>query len=225
MRLEDLDLQASDLEAGHLVIGALSVQEPWMTSVFSNCRGSLLLQDSKLVLANMKLTDSLSIASASADLPELLRGQLQMEFALDAFSGNIQGELNSARARGAPRLREQRHFFQYLRRAIGRLLWPGCRRLDQDRVNSSFHGSPRDLAKATFTTRFEAGAFRWGARRWNSLVAGATYVHRHLENLEFQLTQAHNSLMLKGAHECARRIGRNGGKRTSISMSPRRSTT
>jgi hypothetical protein len=66
-----------------------------MTSVFSNCQGDLLLQDSKLMLSNMKLTDALTISSASADLPELLRGELQMEFGLAAFSGNIQGELRS----------------------------------------------------------------------------------------------------------------------------------
>jgi hypothetical protein len=197
VRLEGLDLQASDVEAGHLVIGALSVQEPWMTSVFSNCRGSLLLQDSKLVLANMKLTDALSITSASADLPELLRGQLQMEFALDAFSGNIQGELRS-------RAREQHLDFEssgtFANISVAQL----AAFFSQDADGSikqgkfTFRGSPRDLAKATFTTRFEAGAFRWGARRWNSLVAGATYVHHHLESLQFQLTQAHNSLLLKG---------------------------
>jgi hypothetical protein len=197
VRLEDIDLQASDVEAGHLVIGALSVQEPWMTSVFSNCRGSLLLEDSKLVLANMKLTDALSITSASADLPELLRGQLQMEFALDAFSGNIQGELKSF-------AREQHLDFEssgtFSNISVAQL----AAFFGQDADGSikegkfTFRGSPRDLAKATFTTRFEAGAFRWGARRWNSLVAGATYVHHHLESLEFQLTQAHNSLMLKG---------------------------
>ena len=62
----------------------------------------------------------------------------------------------------------------------------------------TFRGSPRDLTKATFTTRFEAGNFRWGARRWNSLVAGATYVDRRLQHLEFELRQAHNSLTLKG---------------------------
>jgi hypothetical protein len=197
IRLEDIDLQASDLETGHLVIGALSVQEPWMTSVFSNCRGSLLLQDSQLVLANMKLTDSLSITSASADLPELLRGQLQMKFALDAFSGKIQGELSS----GA---REQHLDFQsngtFSNISVAQL----AAFFGQDADGSitqgkfTFHGSPRDLARTTFTTYFQAGNFRWGDRRWNSLVAGATYVDHRLLIPDFELRQAHNSLTLKG---------------------------
>jgi len=197
VRLEDLALQASDLEAGHLVIGALSVQEPWMSSVFSNCRGALLIQDSKLVLANMKLTDSLSIASASADLPELLRGQLQMQFALDAFSGNIQGELKSA-------AHEEHLIFDgsgtFANISVAQL----AAFLGEDADGSikdgkfSFHGSPRDLAKATFTTYFRAGDFRWGDRRWNSLVAGATYIHHHLDRLDFELSQAHNTLTLTG---------------------------
>ena len=197
VRLEDLDLQASTAEAGQVVIGAISVQEPWMTSVFSNCRGALRLEGSRLILEGMKLTDSLSIMSASADLPELLRGQVEMAFALDAFSGNIEGELRSSS-------REQHLVFDgngtFANISVAQL---GAF-LGQDADGTiqagkfSFRGSPRELAKATFTTRFEAGAFRWGARRWNSLVAGATYVHHRLEKLQFQLTQADNSLELNG---------------------------
>jgi len=197
VRLDDIDLQASDVESGQLVIGALSVQTPWMTGVFSNCRGSLLLKDSKLELAGMKITDALTISSASADLPELLRGQLQMEFDLDAFSGNIQGELSS----GA---HEEHLVFDssgtFANISVAQL----AAFFGEDADGSikegkfNFHGSPRDLAKATFTTFFEAGNFRWGARRWNSLVAGATYVHHSLTNLDFELRQAHNSLSLNG---------------------------
>ena len=197
IRLDDIDLQASDIAAGQLVIGAISVHSPWMTSVFSNCRGSLTLKDSKLELANMKITDALSISSASADLPELLRGQLQMEFGLDAFSGNIQGELSS----GA---HEQHLVFDssgtFSNISVAQLAAffgdDADGSIKQGKFN--FHGSPRDLARATFTTFFEAGNFRWGARRWNSLIAGATYVHHRLTNLDFELRQAHNSLSLNG---------------------------
>ena len=197
VRLEDLDLQASDVETGHLVIGALSIREPWMTGLFSNCRGSLLLQDSTLVLANMKLTDALSISSASADLPELLRGRLQMKFGLDAFSGNIQGELSSA-------AREEHLDFEssgtFSNISVAQLAAFFGQDADGT-VNQgkfTFHGSPRDLARTTFTTYFKAGNFRWGARRWNSLTAGATYVGHRLLIPDFELRQAHNSLTLKG---------------------------
>jgi hypothetical protein len=197
VRMDDLDLQASDLEAGQLVIGALSVQEPWMTSVFSNCRGSLLLQGSKLVLANMRLTDAFSIASASADLPELLRGRLQMKFALDAFSGNIQGELNSGAHDGRLVFDGSGTFANI---SVAQL----AAFFGQDADGSikegkfTFHGSPHNLEKTTVTTYFEAGNFRWGDRRWNSLVAGATYVDHTLRIPDFELRQAHNSLTLKG---------------------------
>jgi hypothetical protein len=197
VRLEDVDLQASDVEAGRLLIGAISVQTPWMTSVYSNCRGSLLLQDSRLILAGMKLTDALSINSASADLPALLRGELQMNFSLDAFSGSIDGELRSI---ARPHHLDFEGDGTFSNISVAQL----AAFFGQDADGSikqgkfTFRGSPRELARATFTTRFEAGAFRWGPRRWNSLVAGATYVHHHLEHLEFQLTQAKNSLMLNG---------------------------
>ena len=113
------------------------------------------------------------------------------------FSGNIQGELTS----GA---REEHLVFEssgtFANISVAQL----AAFFGEDADGSikagkfSFHGSPRDLAKATFTTYFEAGNFRWGARRWNSLVAGATYVGHRLQHLEFQLRQAHNSLMLNG---------------------------
>jgi hypothetical protein len=193
--LEDTELHASDTEAGHLVIGSLSVHEPWMTGLFSNCRGSLLIQDSQLILANMKLADALSITSASADLPELLRGQVQMQFALDAFSGNVQGDLSNA---GQDREFESSGTFSNISVAqLGAFF-------GQDADGSitagkfTFHGSPHDLEKTTFTTYFQADNFRWGARRWNSLVAGATYVDHRLLIPNFELRQAHNSLTLKG---------------------------
>jgi hypothetical protein len=197
VRMDDIDLQASDIEAGHLVIGALSVHEPWMTGVFSNCRGSLLLEDSKLMLSDMKLTDALTIASASADLPELLRGELQMKFALNAFSGNIEGELKSGE-HAEHLIFESSGTFSNI--SVAQL----AAFLGEDADGSitegkfDFHGSPRDLTKATFTTFFKAGNFRWGPRRWNSLVAGATFVNRRLLIPEFELRQAHNTLTLKG---------------------------
>ena len=197
VRLADLNLQASNMEAGQLSIGALSVQEPWMTSLFSNCHGSLLIHDSKLVLAGMKLTDSLTIDSASADLPALLRGELQMEFALDAFSGNIQGELQSG-AHEEHIIFDGSGTFAHISVAqLAAFLGEDADGQIKD-GKFSFHGSPRDLARATFTTRFEAGDFRWGARKWNSLIAGATYVDERLQHLDFQLRQAHNSLALNG---------------------------
>ena len=145
----------------------------------------------------MKLTDALSITSASADLAKLLQGRLEMKFSLAAFSGAIGGDLKS----GA---REEHLIFD----GSGNFSNISVAQLGaffgQDAGGSikggtfTFHGSPRDLARATFTTRFEAADFRWGARRWNSLVAGATYVNRRLLIPEFALRQSHNSLTLKG---------------------------
>lgn len=197
VRFNDIELQTSRLDGGHVVIGALEVHEPWGTSLFSNCRGSLLMEDSKLMLSNMKLADSLTIASASADLPGLLRGELQMQFGLDAFSGNIQGELTSG-PHEEHLVFDSSGTFQNI--SVAQLAAFFGKDADGSikQGKFTFHGSPRDLAKATFTTRFEAGDFRWGARRWNTLVAGATYVDHRLLIPEFQLRQAHNSLTLQG---------------------------
>ena len=197
IRLEGIDFQASDVAPGPILIRSAFIRQPWLTSVFSNCHGTLALKDSQLVLADLKLTDSLSVSSASADLEKLLQGRLEMQFSLAAFSGTIAGDLKS----GA---REEHLIFD----GSGNFSNISVAQLGaffgQDAGGSikggtfTFHGSPRDLARATFTTRFEAADFRWGARRWNSLVAGATYVNRRLIHMEFALRQSHNSLILRG---------------------------
>ncbi len=195
--LTGIDLQTSDTYAGHITISALSINEPWMRNTFSDCHGTLLLEDSKLRLASMKLTDSISITSASAELPALLGGQLQMEFALAAFSGNIQGDLHSAAQQDHLQFESGGTFANISVAQLGAFLGEDADgTIKQGKF--TFRGSPRNIEKATFTTRFEAGDFRWGARRWNSLVAGATYVNHRLLIPEFQLRQAHNSLLLKG---------------------------
>jgi hypothetical protein len=193
--MQDIDLAASEDSTGHLTIGALSVHEPWMVGLFSNCTGSLGLHESQLVLWDMKLADSVSIASASADLPALLHGRLQMQFELAAFSGKIQGELSS----GEEHLQfDSDGTFSHI--SVKQL----AAFFGQDADGSitegkfTFHGSPHDLTKTTFTTYFRAGDFRWGARSWNSLVAGATYVDHQLRIPELELQQAHNTLSLKG---------------------------
>ena len=195
--LANADLETSDTDTGHLDIGTLAINEPWMSNVFANCHGELLLQDSMLKLAGMKLTDAVTITSASADLPSLLRGQLQMEFALAAFSGNIQGDLHSGAREDHLTFESSGTFANISVAQLGAFFGEDADgTIKQGKF--TFRGSPRDLEKATFTTRFEAGDFRWGARRWTSLVAGATYVNHRLLIPEFQLRQAHNSLMLKG---------------------------
>lgn len=197
VRFDHIAFRASDLEAGELRIGALAIKQPWLTTHFANLHGTIALQNSRLALADLKLGDTLVIQNASADLPELLRERLKMDFALAAFGGAIRGELRSAP-------RDQHLNFEsigtFSRISIAQL----ADFFNEDADGAikegkfTFRGSPRDLPKATFSARFEATDFRWGKRQWNSLVLGATLINRRLMIPELQLKQAHNSLTLKG---------------------------
>ncbi len=197
IRFDHVDFHASNVETGAIHIDALAVRQPWLTTKFQDLRGTIALQNSRLVLAGITLEDSLLIQNASADLPELLHGRLKMDFALAAFNGAVRGELRSASRDQHVNFEGSGTFSQISIAKLAAFL-----NRDADGVikegKFTFHGSPRNLAKATFSTRFEATDFRWGTRKWNSLVLGATLVNHRLMIPEFQLQQAHNSLSLKG---------------------------
>jgi len=197
VRLDNLSFRASNVGASEIRIGNFSIKQPWLQTNFANLRGTIALQDSRLTIADIKLEDALVIQNASADLPELLRGRLKMEFALGAFGGSIRGELRNAQ-------RDQHLNFEgsgtFSQISIAQL----ASFLNEDADGAikegkfTFRGSPRNLPKATFSTRFEATDFRWEKRQWNSFVLGATLINRRLMIPEFQLVQAHNSLSLTG---------------------------
>ncbi|MEA3187164.1 MAG: TamB, inner membrane protein subunit of complex [Chthoniobacter sp.] len=200
VRLEHVTFRASDLESGEIQIGALAVEQPWLKTTFNNLRGTIALQNAQATVAAMKLGDDLVLQNVSADLPELLRGRLKVNFALSAFSGTIRGELRSAPRDKHLNFESSGGFSQI---SIAQL----AAFLDEDAAGVikegkfTFRGSPHDLPKATFSTRFEATDFRWAKRQWNFLRLGATLINRRLMIPEFELQQAHNSLSLKGEME------------------------
>lgn len=197
VRFRGVAFRASNLESNEISIRAIEIREPWLDTRFADLRGTIALQDSRVTVANLPFEHALVLQSASANLVELARGRLLVDFALAAFGGTIRGDLKSSN-------RDENLNFE----SAGRFAQISVARLaaflgeDADGTiregKFTFHGSPRNLQKATISTRLEATDFRWGRRQWNSLVLGATAVNRRVMIPELQLRQAHNTLALNG---------------------------
>lgn len=195
--MRGIAFRASEAEPGDIRIASIEVRQPWLSTQFTGVRGTVARQDARLTLADMPLAERLVLQNASANLPEMAQGRLRMDFSLAAFGGTIRGELKSS-------TREEHLNFEsagtFSSISVGEL----AAFLGEDADGTiregkfTFHGSPRNWAKATISTRLEAGDFRWGRRQWNSLVLGFTAVNRRVLIPELLLRQAHNTLSLRG---------------------------
>jgi hypothetical protein len=197
---QNIECDASDVNSGTVSVEKIHVAEPWLTKTFSDVRGTMALQNSRISVASVTLEKGIQIESASADLTELINRKLRMDFQISAFSGDIRGEIRGFTRENQNLNFEATGFFSNISipqladflkspEATGGTIQDG---------RFSFYGSLRDLKDARFSTRLSAGDFRWGQRQWNSLVLGAMMVDRHLQIPDLELRQAHNTLNLSG---------------------------
>ena len=198
--LQNIECNASDVNSGEVSIEKIHIAEPWFTKTFSDVRGTMALQNSKLSVAAVKLEKGMQIENASADLAELVKRKLKMTFTLLAFNGKIQGELSGF-------TRENRHLNFQTTGSFSQIAIPELARFLESTETTggiiqdgmfSFYGSLSDLKQSKFSTRLSARDFRWGKRQWNSLVLGAMMVDRDLQIPNLELKQAHNTLNLNG---------------------------
>ena len=198
--LQNIECNASEVNSGMISIEKIHIEEPWLTKTFSDVRGTMALQNSKITIADMVLEKGMRIESASASLAELVKRKLKMTFTLLAFHGKIQGELNGFN-------RENQHLNFQTTGSFSHIAIPELARfLESTEITGgiiqdgmfSFYGSLSDLKQSKFSTRLSAQDFRWGNRQWNSLVLGAMMVDRDLQILNLELKQAHNTLNLNG---------------------------
>ena len=200
LKIREMQFGFQAYASGPLLIKELVIHHRDWEKKFTQVYGGISLQDEKICATDLLLQPGLTIDSLAVFLPELDAGKLKSEFASRAFSGTIRGEILSAgRDKGHLNFDASGSFSKI---AIGQLV--AFLRADETATGTikegkfSFHGSPRNLPKATISTRLEASDFKWRDRQWNSLVIGASLFERRLQIPEFELKQAHNSLSLKG---------------------------
>jgi hypothetical protein len=200
VRVERMRFTASESEPGAMTIRRIAIRQPWLRKTFRNVRGTVSVQDESISVLDARIADGIDLDSASLDLRELASARLHVAFGLKAFGGTIRGEVKSGAAPGERLALDGTGSFSRI--AIAELAAfagsadPAGGVIREGKF--TFHGSPQNWEKATFSTRLEAVNFRWGERQWNSLAIGATMSNRRIQIPDLQLRQAHNSLSLNG---------------------------
>jgi hypothetical protein len=200
VRIERMRFTASESEQGAVTIRRIAIRQPWLRKTLHNVRGTVSVQDESVSVLNARIADGIDLDSASLDVRELASARLQVAFDLKAFGGAIRGEVKSGAAPGERLALDGTGSFSRI--AIADLAaFAGSAEPAGGVIREgkfTFHGSPQNWEKATFSTRLEAVNFRWGERQWNSLAIGATMSNGRIQIPDLQLRQSHNSLSLNG---------------------------
>jgi hypothetical protein len=199
MHLAGTHVTVSALEPGEITIDRLTVRRGDFQRHFDQLRGTTALNGTRLAVADLKLAPALTLQRVTTDLAVDAEGASRVSFEFAAFDGTVRGELQAQAREGQPEVELAGTFTQISVASLAQFLQFSEKAGGTIKEGKFlFRGSPRVLEKATVSTRFEATAFQWGNRQWNSLVLGATVVEGRIEIPEFRLQQAHNALTLKG---------------------------
>ncbi len=200
VQFKGISFVASQAEPRLLLIREIEVREPWLHKTFRHIRGTVSVQDETATVSDTTLEPGLILESASADLNELAAGRVEMDFNFRGFGGAIRGEVKSnVQSRESLALDGSGSFSQISIAQLAAFL--GSEEVAGGVVREgkfSFHGSPRNWERATFSTRLEASDFLWGKRQWNAFSLGATLSGGRIQIPDLQLRQAHNTITLNG---------------------------
>lgn len=192
------DFTVSKLAAGTFTAQQLIVDSEVVNREFRNVTGGTAWQDQTLSLTKVKLAPGVVVTNIATDLRAFVHRQVQIEFAADAFGGDLRGELRDS-GEGHLDYEASGTFSGIHLDALARFIGspdPAGGLIDEGKF--TFRGSPRSPEKATMSVRFSSHDFRWGQRKCDSFVVGATLLHHRLLIPELELKQAENTLNLKG---------------------------
>ena len=199
LRLSGAHFSFSATASGNVRAAQVAIKAGSKRKNFSGVRGRTSLEGSRATIAGVRLAPDVTLQSLSVSLEKFATGRLSFSAALTAFGGDINAEAEAAVEDKRVRFDGNGEFskisvaglasFLGLSEAAGGVLNSG---------NFTFHGTPSDVAKSEATLRFDAGAFQWESRQWDSLVLGLSLVDRRLQIHDFKLRQGQNQLAVKG---------------------------
>ena len=199
LRVSGAHFSFSGTAAGNLRAARIAIRTGSVRKNFSGVRAHTLLEGSRATIAGMRLAPDVTLRSLSVSLDHFAKGRLMLAADATAFGGEIKAEAEAAFADKRLRFDGSGDFskvnvaglaaFLGLGEAAGGVLNSG---------NFTFHGTPSEVAKSEATLRFDAGAFQWESRQWDSLVLGLSLVEQRLQIHEFKLRQGKNQLAIKG---------------------------
>lgn len=194
-RVEDAHFTASTMEPGEISIGRLALRHPFFTRTFEKLTGATAIHDRRLVIGSVPIADHLALDWLTVGLRDQ---RLDLSYKLDAFTGDLTGDL-ATRLDGSPDALQAAGRFTgisipQLAQFLGTAETTGGTIRDG---NFRFGGEPGTLPQA-LRIRLDATDFQWGARRWQSLILGATLLDGRIDIPELRLVQAGNDIALDG---------------------------
>ena len=199
VRVSGAHFTLSETAAGVLRAAQIAIKIESGRQNFTGVRGRTSLEGSRATIAGLKLAPDMTLQSLSVSLGEFAKGRLMLSAELAAFGGTIEAEAETAFQDRRLRFDGNGNFSKISVAGLASFL--GLSEAAGGVLNSghfTFHGTPGDFAKSEATVRFEAGAFQWDSRQWDSLVLGLSLVDQRLQIPEFRLRQGKNQLTLNG---------------------------
>ena len=199
LRVSGAHFALSETAAGFVRATQIEMKTESGRKSFRGVRGRTSLADAVATVAGMWLAPDVTLQSLGVSLEQFARGRLKFSTVLTAFGGNIEAEAETAFEDRRLRFDGNGTFSKISVAGLATFL--GLSDAAGGVLNSghfTFHGTPADFTKSEATVRFEAGAFQWDSRQWDSLVLGLSLVDQRLQIPEFRLRQGQNQLTVKG---------------------------
>lgn len=192
-------LSGSELEAGTFTAREIAVTSPWFHKSFSNLRGAISWQESRLVLGALNVMPGLDVDTATVDLSHLGESRLAMEMNLDAFGGKIRARISSddhgnkrtwdiAGSGSEISLAQMSDSLEWTNRSSGSL----------HASKFTFRGEMNDLGNATAALWAEVTGLTWRDRIADTVMIGASLSNREVQIEQLYIKQRNNQLTLNG---------------------------
>jgi hypothetical protein len=189
----------SEIEPGRFSANEVTIASPLVRQTFSRLNGGTRWQDNRLTLAGLGLTRGLDLQSITFDLSRLSKRHIATEFDLDAFGGNIRGDVSSDWRTQPPNwivaasaanisLAQTAEAVGLADRVSGRLR----------AAKFTYRADPRDASLATASLWTELSAPAWRDRQADVLMLGASFYNRKIDIQQLYIKQRKNELTLSG---------------------------
>jgi hypothetical protein len=197
--LHNGELSGSELEAGTFTAREIAVTSPWFHKSFSNLRGAISWQESRLVLGALTVMPGLDVDTATVDLSQLGESRLAIEMNLDAFGGKIRARISSddhenkrtwdiAGSGSEISLAQMSDSLEWTNRSSGSL----------HASKFTFRGEMNDLRNATAALWAEVTGLTWRDRIADTVMIGASLSNREVQIEQLYIKQRNNQLTLNG---------------------------
>jgi hypothetical protein len=189
----------SEIEPGEFIANEITISSPLVRQTFSQLHAGTRWQENRLTLAGLGLTRGLDLQSITFDLSRLSKRHLATEFDLDAFGGNIRGDVSSD-------WRTQPANWVVAASAANISLAQTAEAVGlADRVSGqlragkfTYRGDPRDASRATASLWSELSAPAWRDRQADVIMLGASFYNRKIDIQQLYIKQRKNELTLNG---------------------------